>query len=74
MAGILAKHRQQMKFCYSHLTRNIFNLYMRRFFFWPSICILETLYVAIHWDLRWDINNLKGLMYNGPWIVSKQME
>ena len=33
MAGIEAKHRQQMKFWNSHLTRNIFNLYMRRFFF-----------------------------------------
>ena len=33
MAGIVAKHGQQMKFCNPHLTRNIFNLYMRRFFF-----------------------------------------
>ena len=33
MAGIVAKHIKQMKFFYSHLTRNIFNLYMRRFFF-----------------------------------------
>ena len=33
MAGIVAQHRQQMKFCNSHLTHNIFNLYMRRFFF-----------------------------------------
>ena len=30
---IVAKHRQQIKFCNSHLTRNIFNLYMWRFFF-----------------------------------------
>ena len=29
----MAKHRKQMEFCYSHLTCNIFNLYMRRFFF-----------------------------------------
>ena len=33
MAGIVAKHRKQMKFCNSHLIRNIFNLYVRRFFF-----------------------------------------
>ena len=33
MAGIVAKHRWQIKFCNSHLTRNIFILYMRRFFF-----------------------------------------
>ena len=33
MAGIVAKHRYQMKFCNSHVTLNIFNLYMRRFFF-----------------------------------------
>ena len=30
---IITKHRQQMKFCNSHLTCNIFNHYMRRFFF-----------------------------------------
>ena len=33
MAGIVAQNRLQMKFCNSHLTHNIFNLYMRRFFF-----------------------------------------
>ena len=33
MAEKVAKHRKQMKFCNSHLTRNIFNLYVRRFFF-----------------------------------------
>ena len=33
MAGIVAQHRKQMKFCNSYLTHNIFNLYMRRFFF-----------------------------------------
>ena len=33
MAGIAAKHRNKMKFCNSHLTGNIFNLNMRRFFF-----------------------------------------
>ena len=33
MTGIVAKHRQQMKFFNSHLTHNIFNLYSRRFFF-----------------------------------------
>ena len=33
VAGIVAKYRYQMKFCNSHLTRNIFNLCMRRFFF-----------------------------------------
>ena len=31
MAGIVAKHINQMKFC--NLTRNVFDLYMRRFFF-----------------------------------------
>ena len=30
---MVAKHRQQMKLRNSHLKRNIFNLYMRRFFF-----------------------------------------
>ena len=30
---IVAKCRKQMKFCNSHLTCNIFNLYMQRFFF-----------------------------------------
>ena len=33
MAGIVAKHRYQMKFCNSLLTCNIFNLYLWRFFF-----------------------------------------
>ena len=33
MAGIVAQNRLQMKFCNSHLTHNIFNLYMQRFFF-----------------------------------------
>ena len=32
MAGIVAKQIAD-EFCYSHLTRNIFNLYMCRFFF-----------------------------------------
>ena len=29
----IAKHRQMMKFCHSHLALNIFNYCMRRFFF-----------------------------------------
>ena len=29
----IAKHRQMMKFCHSHLTHNIFIYRMRRFFF-----------------------------------------
>ena len=29
----IAKHRQMMKFCHFHLTHNIFNYFMRRFFF-----------------------------------------
>ena len=29
----IAKHRQMMKFCHSHLTHNIFNYCMWRFFF-----------------------------------------
>ena len=33
MAGIVAKHRYQIKFSNSHLTLNIFNLYLPRFFF-----------------------------------------
>ena len=33
----IAKLRQMIKFCHSHLTHNIFNYCMRRFFFWPSI-------------------------------------
>ena len=33
MAGIVAKHRWQMKFRNSHLMHNIFNLYMRRYYF-----------------------------------------
>ena len=45
MAGIVAKHRKQMKFI-SHLTHNIFYLYARRFFFglvYTKIeCILES--------------------------------
>ena len=36
VAGIVAKHINQMKFC--NLTGNVFDLYMRRFFFLPSIC------------------------------------
>ena len=33
VTGIKAKYMYQMIFCNSHLTCNIFNLYMRRFFF-----------------------------------------
>ena len=29
----IAKHRQMMKFCHSHLTHTFFNYRMRRFFF-----------------------------------------
>ena len=29
----ITKHRQMMEFCHSHLTHNIFNHCMRRFFF-----------------------------------------
>ena len=41
MAGKVAKHRYQVKFCNSHLTRNIFNLYMRRFFFGLVYVLVE---------------------------------
>ena len=42
MAGIVAKHRYQMKFCNSHLTLKIFNLYMRRFFFGLVYIFVDT--------------------------------
>ena len=50
MAGIVAKHREQMMFCYSHLVRNIFNFYMRRFFFglvYNYICVGTDIILAV---------------------------
>ena len=50
MAGIVAKDRWQIKLCNSHLTRNIFNLYMRRFFFglvYGNIFRLNMIYFSL---------------------------
>ena len=48
MTGIVAKHRYQMNFCYSHLTRNLFNLYMRCFFFGLVYDYSMVMYVKFH--------------------------
>ena len=47
MAGIVANHRYQMNFLNSHLTRNIFNLYRRRFFFGLVYTLKMTAVVVI---------------------------
>ena len=52
-----------MKFCNSHLTRNVFNLYMRRFFFGLVYKVKKT--QSVHWFGLTELNETMGIMCGG---------
>ena len=65
----IAKHRKMMEFCQSHLTHNIFNYCMRRFFF---VLVNHQARINTIFNQSLDMLSLKG-KYNSVSVNASHM-